>query len=385
MKGKIRNIYPGGNTPEGFYSYYNYVLPQRKAEKIFCIKGGPGVGKSTLMKRIGEHFADRGEDVDFLWCSSDPNSLDGIMLKERRVAIVDGTAPHIVDPKNPGAVDVIVNLGEYWDEEAVKENRERIIRCNEMIGERFEYAYGYLKCARQQYEFMWNIMKKLITYEEMREYKNQLQLKMDGVSLVRRAESKARKDSVLGKEWYSGEKRKFFAGAITPGGINNNILSLIDGMEKVIVLNVPVGFRTEELLEPVSERLTDAGFDVEEYYCPMFPDEKLEHIVCEEAGIAVITSNTYHNIDEKDIKGKVVKIKTEEVNKNHEDSLPVDMLHSLQNDSHENLCRAVEILKEAKAHHDILEQYYAPNMNFEAVEEVRLDIIRQIEELKISG
>ena len=35
MKGDQRNIYPGGNTPRGFYSYYNYILPQRKAEKIY--------------------------------------------------------------------------------------------------------------------------------------------------------------------------------------------------------------------------------------------------------------------------------------------------------------------------------------------------------------
>ena len=28
MEGKVRNLYPGGNTPHGFYSYYNYILPQ---------------------------------------------------------------------------------------------------------------------------------------------------------------------------------------------------------------------------------------------------------------------------------------------------------------------------------------------------------------------
>ncbi len=66
MEGKTRNLYPGGNTPCGFYSYYNYILPQRKAEKIFCIKGGPGTGKSTLMKKIGRHFVDKGEE----WTSS---------------------------------------------------------------------------------------------------------------------------------------------------------------------------------------------------------------------------------------------------------------------------------------------------------------------------
>ena len=110
MKGHIRNIYPGGNTPEGFYSYYNYILPQRKAEKIFCLKGGPGVGKSTFMKEIGKYFSEKGEDVDLLWCSSDADSLDGVVLKSRRAALVDGTKPHIVDPVNPAAVDKIVDL-----------------------------------------------------------------------------------------------------------------------------------------------------------------------------------------------------------------------------------------------------------------------------------
>ena len=59
-------------------------------------------------------FAEQGEDVDFLWCSSDPDSLGRIVLKKRRIALLDGTAPHVVDPQNPGAVDEILNLGEYW-------------------------------------------------------------------------------------------------------------------------------------------------------------------------------------------------------------------------------------------------------------------------------
>ena len=377
MKGKIRNIYPGGNTPNGFYSYYNYILPQRKAEKIFCIQGGPGVGKSTLMRKIGEHFLRLGENVDFLWCSSDPESLDGILLRERRVAVVDGTSPHVVDPKNPGAVDKIVNLGEYWHEDAMRKNREEIISCNERIGEIFGYAYGYLRCARQQYEFMWEIIKKAITYEETREYRNQLQLKLDGISAVRRAENKARKDSVLGKGSYSGERRKFFAGAITPGGIKNDIPSLIAGLEKVIVVEAPIGYRMEELLAPLSDRLIDAGFDVEEYYCPMFPEDKLEHIVCDDAGVAVVCSNEYHTVDAGDIAGKVIKLRIDI--DGSESGMAGDILEILRKDAHENLSKAVELLEKAKAQHDILEGYYVPNMDFEGMEDIKEGIIADIE------
>ena len=49
MDGRVRNLYPGGNTPDGFYSYYNYILPQREAEKIFCIKMHHKIGNNTQL------------------------------------------------------------------------------------------------------------------------------------------------------------------------------------------------------------------------------------------------------------------------------------------------------------------------------------------------
>jgi ABC-type lipoprotein export system ATPase subunit len=52
MKGRIIKVFPGGNTSEGFYSYYPFLL-EKGTKRIFVIKGGPGVGKSTLMKKIG--------------------------------------------------------------------------------------------------------------------------------------------------------------------------------------------------------------------------------------------------------------------------------------------------------------------------------------------
>ena len=212
MEGKVRNLYPGGNTPHGFYSYYNYILPQRKAEKIFCIKGGPGTGKSTLMKRIGRYFVDRGEDVDFLWCSSDPDSLDGILIRGRRAAVLDGTAPHIVDPVTPGAVDEIINLGQFWDEEKLKGSRWEIMRLGEEISDIFGYAYGYLKSAGQQYEFLGELLERNVTDEKIWEYRSQLKMKLDAISILRRAESKMRRDYVMGGDVRFGERRKFFAG-----------------------------------------------------------------------------------------------------------------------------------------------------------------------------
>lgn len=93
-KGKIRHMFPGGNTSQGFFSYYDYILSQDEATRIICIKGGPGVGKSTFMKKIGEEMQERGYNVEFMHCSSDNNSLDGVVIPAIKVALLDGTAPH---------------------------------------------------------------------------------------------------------------------------------------------------------------------------------------------------------------------------------------------------------------------------------------------------
>ena len=81
-----------------------------EGERKIILKGGPGVGKSSFIKKMGEAFSSHGLDMEYHWCSSDNQSLDGIVIGQK-ICILDGTAPHVVDPLCPGAVDEILNLG----------------------------------------------------------------------------------------------------------------------------------------------------------------------------------------------------------------------------------------------------------------------------------
>ena len=64
-KGNVRRVYPGGNTYKGFYSFYDHILDQQSAKRIMVIKGGPGVGKSSFMKKLGEAMTQKGFDVEY--------------------------------------------------------------------------------------------------------------------------------------------------------------------------------------------------------------------------------------------------------------------------------------------------------------------------------
>lgn len=95
MVARSKHLYPGGNTCHGFYSFYDYMVSPQVERKI-VLKGGPGVGKSTFMKKLGEDFANAEIDVEFHWCSSDNESLDGVVIGRQQFCVVDGTAPHRV-------------------------------------------------------------------------------------------------------------------------------------------------------------------------------------------------------------------------------------------------------------------------------------------------
>lgn len=139
--------FASANTGSGFFSVFNEVYNENKLTSLYILKGGPGTGKSTLMNRIAAEAEKNGLETEIYLCSSDPCSIDGVIIKELGVAVVDGTAPHTVDPIFPGVCGEIINLGENWDPEKLKTERETL---EELFSEKsgsYKRAYRYLNAA----------------------------------------------------------------------------------------------------------------------------------------------------------------------------------------------------------------------------------------------
>ena len=50
----------GCSSPEGFHSFFGELCPTHSGGYTYIIKGGPGTGKSSLMKRINSALTDAG-------------------------------------------------------------------------------------------------------------------------------------------------------------------------------------------------------------------------------------------------------------------------------------------------------------------------------------
>ena len=91
----VRHYFLGANTGGGFVSVYDEFCPPESETFLWVLKGGPGCGKSSFMKAIGRAAEDAGLDVEYVLCSGDPDSVDGVYVPAWQVAYVDGTAPHV--------------------------------------------------------------------------------------------------------------------------------------------------------------------------------------------------------------------------------------------------------------------------------------------------
>ena len=95
---QITNFFLGANSGSGFQNLFSEIMDPETAFDIMILKGGPGVGKNTFMREIGRTMEQAGADVEYLWCSGDPDSLDGVVIPAIRCAVCDGTSPHGTAP-----------------------------------------------------------------------------------------------------------------------------------------------------------------------------------------------------------------------------------------------------------------------------------------------
>lgn len=133
----------GMNTPDGFVdlSYDDFS----GCDRLYVIKGGPGTGKSSLMKHIRMCAEERGVRTHSYLCSSDPTSLDGLIIEDIGVGFIDGTAPHTREAELPALRDRLINTAELIRESELRKSKAVIIELSERKRELYTKAYREMR------------------------------------------------------------------------------------------------------------------------------------------------------------------------------------------------------------------------------------------------
>jgi len=353
----LRHLYPGGNTAYGFFSYFDQILPVEKAKRIFILKGGPGVGKSTFMRKMSRYLIGRGFDVEHFRCAGDNDSLDGVLAPKLGLLFVDGTAPHVVDPKWPGAVDGIVNLGECLDEDGLAQYREQVAEISAQITVCYQHAYRYLHAA--------NIVRSdscaIFSACQGRD------------TLRRETDALVSECLADGGGMSAGTERKLFASAITPGGVVCTLSS--QPARRYVAIRGPWPAPAEIVLGRLRDEALRRNLCVEGFYCALDPN-RLEHLLIPSLDTLFYTDNPFHGQDLPfdrafDLSAHILvptPREAEALTKNE------GVFQTL-------LDCAVGALSEAKSLHDALEKHYVKHMDFSCFDAIYEKTLRRLQPL----
>ena len=189
--------FAGANTKNGFVSFFDKTF--ENAERLYIIKGSCGCGKSTLMKKIASKASENGHAVEKIYCSGDVSSLDGVIIPELKIAVCDGTAPHLMDVKYPCVRESIINLGEFHKPQTLLPHRDEIISLTDEKSSHYAAAYRALAAAGKLRESAFVLSARSVEKKQLATFADRV--------VKRRAGA------------VKGEKRVLIASAFTKDGL----------------------------------------------------------------------------------------------------------------------------------------------------------------------
>ncbi len=342
------------NSAEGFVSRFEDCYDINEDISAYIIKGGAGCGKSTLMKYAAAKCRDKGLLPELLLCSSDPDSLDGVFLKERFV-MLDGTLPHPVEPRLTGVSETLLDTGRFLNSALLKKNAEEIRYINAKNKAEHKTAARYIKAAGEMLKDSFSLQQKYL------KRKKALAL----------ADSLC-KANLPKKQNKNGKTAYRFLSGITPKGVIFLSSTIQQVSDKQIIISDKQGAAANLILTRVLEQAASSGYDVIAVPSAFFPLSRIEHIIIPELRLAFCTENDYIHIksDARRIHARRFEEKGFSAHRQR--------LNFNKKASKELLICACETLYKAKLSHDELEKFYIEAMNFDEYNKYAAKIIGKI-------
>ncbi len=345
----------GANTKAGFVSFFANSYDADEGWRAYIIKGGPGTGKSSMMKQLAAFFAEKGERVELCPCSSDPDSLDAVIFHNSKTVIMDGTAPHTVDPAFPGACEKIINLCDCWQDEAFGGKRKNIIKLTRENKSLHAHASRYITAAGTLCEQNRKIAEGFI----------------DEQKIKRVAKKTCRK---MFKEGGAAREEKRFLSGITPKGLIFLRHSIAPYYKTVIALEDSLGAVAKVFFSEVRKQCLSMGKKIITCYNTVNP-EMIDHILLPEDSVAFCIENRHTHPE-----GITRRIHARRFTDMVALSSKRQTLNFNRRAAEELLREAIRLIAEAKRTHDLLEEYYIAAMDFAKVGEITARIAGEIGE-----
>ncbi len=346
-----KRAFLGANTPSGFLSRFDQLADVNDGWRLFVIKGGPGSGKSTLIRRVATELERAGLDAEYIHCSSDADSLDGAIFPELRCAIADGTPPHAIEPKYPGAFETLVCLNDCWDEERLAGARGEIIALSADIASCHRRCCRYLAAAALLQNEVYQLAAACT----------------DAAKIERCAKGIAGREFPRHARQPGCERLRFLSAVTNKGRIffSDTVRATCD---RLYLIDDEWGVSSRLLLIRLRALALASGLDTVSSYCPLSPCERLEHLIIPALRLGFFTKNSRHALDVSSLSGVSIHVvhaaRFTDMEALRRRRQRIGFTSKM---SERLIAEAEDQLAAAKQLHDELEKYYTAATDFDAV------------------
>ena len=340
---KTLKYFLAANSCEGFVSHFADCYNPNDNWRCFIIKGGPGTGKSSFMKKIAKKADETDTEYILCPCSSDPNSLDAVILPSKKTVVLDGTAPHTLDPRYPAVCEEILNFGQFWDSKKIQTSKE-IIEITDLNKSLHLTAAKYLKATGQ---IMLDSYKTALSSTKI----DETEKFADGL-----CKKHIPKGNGTPYEWV-----RFLEG-ITPQGIISYPETILENCQNIVIISDKYKACSNIIMNRIRNFALINGYEIITLKSAFLPSVITEHIIIPALSLAFVTE-TEHIKFGTDIR----RIHARRFTSNkllHTFKTRLKLNHKLTSAL---LSAASNTLTQAKAAHDKLESFYINAMDFNAL------------------
>ncbi len=334
----------GANAAGGFVNKFTCSYNTHGGWKAYIIKGGPGTGKSSFMKRAAERAIKTFEETVLCPCSSDPSSLDAVIFPQRKIVILDGTAPHTVEPLYPAITEQIINTGDFWDESKLPENKEEILSLFSENKGYHKKASSYISAAGQLLKYGFSAELEAADLDKIFKF---------SALLAKKHLPQTDKKPL---EWV-----RFLSG-ITPDGFVYFSNTISDYYKTQIVIEDRYFAVSSIILSVIRDMALAAGYEIITVKNALLPEDITDHILIPELSLAFTTENELLPNNSKSRRIHAARFADQAQLKKNSRRLKFNsrLFDGL-------LSSAAAHLKSAKQTHDKMEKFYTEIMDFEAL------------------
>lgn len=301
----------------------------------------------------------QGCEVWFIHCASDNDALDGVIIPKLKVGVVDGTAPHLIEPDLPEANIVYVDLEQAADKLQLSLRKQEIKSLIEQIMQAHNRAYsGFAEALRihDEWEAIYIANMSFQAADELTEEYTQLLYGDQNLERLSRIDHR-------------------FLGAATPKGAVDYVPSLTAGLKRYLVKG-RAGSGKSTLLKKLAAEAVQRGFNIEIYHCGFDPNS-LDMIIVRELGFAIFDSTAPHEYDPDRVTDEIVDMYSRCI-KPGTDETNSDAIAEIKGRYTQAMKQSIQHLAHSKCLRDELKEIYASAMDSDRVDQIRSQIEQEI-------